>query len=93
MEIHQVHRFSADLKKFDSLLTDLDTACALGDLEYVLKLLQYTVPTPPMTFDAQRNEGPITEETMQEKFGKHLDTFNGKVSKSAGEKKTGLQSN
>ena len=72
-------RCLAAVKHIDALLSDLDTAVATGDLVYLLKLLNYSVPPPPQTFKKPTNQRLITEETMKEVYGTHLFSYFQKV--------------
>ena len=75
-----VFRLVSELKLLDGLLCDLDTACAVGDAEYLLKLLAYKLEKPPSSFTRIPDGGPVTTDALKKEFGKHYATFVKKVS-------------
>ena len=80
LTICYICRLVSEVKLLDGMLSDLDTACAVGDAEYLLKLLAYKLEKPPSSFTRIPDGGPVTTEALKEEFGKHYATFVKKVS-------------
>ena len=57
-----------EMKTADQFVSDLDTATATGDIEYLLKLLQYEPPIAVKTFEVERPQEVINEQYMEETF-------------------------
>ena len=73
--VRSIYHLMNSLKVADQFISDIDTATALGDLEYLLKLLTYIPHYSPKTFELERSSVVINETTMAEKFGKHYAKF------------------
>ena len=68
------------LKIADNFISDIDTASALGDLRYLVKVLSFKPHYSAKTFDVDRPSTIINEGTMAERFGEHYTQFLKKTS-------------
>ena len=57
-----------DIKMADQFVSGIDNATAIGDIEHLLKLLEYEPPVAAKTFDVERPDQVINEEFMKETF-------------------------
>ncbi|KAL5271400.1 hypothetical protein ACHWQZ_G001890 [Mnemiopsis leidyi] len=81
----ELYRMANMMKIADQFLSDIDTATALGDIPYLLKLLAYKPPVAPKTFSVERPDELINGTTMAEKYGEHLVQFFNKNPKEGNE--------
>ena len=70
-----IYKLANDIKMADQFVSDLDTATAIGDIEYLLKLLEYEPPVAAKTFDVERPDQVINEEFMKQTFKEHYLEF------------------
>ena len=64
-----VYKLMNRLKTTHQFLSDIDAATVLGDVGYLTKLLNYKPPIVAKTFEVERNNDVINEETMAERYG------------------------
>ncbi|KAL5259663.1 hypothetical protein ACHWQZ_G009944 [Mnemiopsis leidyi] len=81
----ELYRMANMMKIADQFLSDIDTATALGDIPYLLKLIAYKPPVAPKTFSVERPDELINGTTMAEKYGEHLVQFFNKNPKEGNE--------
>ena len=71
----QIYQLLNSLKIADHFISDFDAALVLGDANYLLKLLAYRPILSSKTFDVERENAVVNEQTMAEQFGQCLADF------------------
>ena len=69
--VRSIYKIVNDMKVADQFVSDIDTATAIGDIEYLLKLLEYKPLISVKTFDVERPSEIVNEDFMMEKFKEH----------------------
>ena len=64
-----------ELKIADKFISDFDTATAVGDVAYLLKLLDFKPHYSPKTFELERSHTVVNEATVMEKYGHHYTNY------------------
>ena len=70
-----IYKTVNEMKTADQFVSDLDTATAIGDIEFLLKLLQYRPLIAEKTFEVERSQQVINEQYMEETFPKQYLEF------------------
>ena len=70
-----IYRHVNALKVADLFVNDLDTATSMGDLDYLIKLLNFKPHYAVKTFNLERPETIINEATVNEMYGEHYTTY------------------
>ncbi|KAL5272240.1 hypothetical protein ACHWQZ_G000453 [Mnemiopsis leidyi] len=73
--VRYIYKMANDMKIANQFVSDIDTATAIGDIEYLLKLLEYEPLVAAKTFDVERPDQVVNEEFMKETFGEHYLEF------------------
>ena len=68
----EIYKMANMMKIADQFLSDLDTAIAVGDIYYILKLLAYKPHVSLKIFAVERSERIINESTMSDVYGSNL---------------------
>ena len=59
-----IYKLVNDIKMADQFVSGIDSATAIGGIEYLLKLLEYEPPVAAKTFYVERPDQVINEEFM-----------------------------
>ena len=73
--VRTIYKVVNEMKTADQFVSDLDTATATGDIEYLLKILQYKPLIAVKTFAVERTQQVVNEQYMEERFPKQYLEF------------------
>ena len=74
-KVRSIFNIMNELKVADKFISDFDTATAVGDVAYLLKLLDFKPHYSPKTFELERSHTVVNEATIMETYGHHYTNY------------------